>query len=74
MNGVGLFKRQLALKDDQVTFLLYHGENDEEHMKEFDRVLQSGILTIKGLGQRIIKTAKITARLYRLQFEELGNV
>ncbi len=67
-------QRQLDLKDEQVSFLLYHGEHDAQHMEEFDRVLQSGILTLDGLGQRIVKTAKITARLYRLQFEELGHV
>lgn len=68
-----LIKEQLALTDDQVSFLLYHGANDEAHMQAFETVLASGILAIDGMAGRIVKTAKITARLYRLQLEEIGN-
>lgn len=64
---------QLKLEDDQVSFLLYHGANDDDHMKEFEETLESGILDIPGMGNSIIRTAKIVARLYRLQLEELGN-
>ncbi len=67
-------KKQLDLKEEQVSFLLYHSENDEDHMEEFDEILKSGILEIEGMGQAIIKTAKITARLYQLQLEEIDNV
>lgn len=65
--------RQLKLPEDCVSFLLYHGENDGDHMKEFEAVLGSGILTLPGLGVSIVKTAKIVARLYCLQLEEMGN-
>ena len=37
---------QLGLKSEQVSFLLYHGENDEAHMQEFEDTLTSGILAI----------------------------
>ncbi|MBP7722463.1 MAG: iron-containing redox enzyme family protein [Alphaproteobacteria bacterium] len=67
-------QRQLNLEEKQVSFLLYHSKHDEEHMDEFHEVLDSGILEIPELGSRIIKTAKVTARLYQLQIEELGNV
>jgi 3-oxoacyl-[acyl-carrier-protein] synthase-3 len=66
-------KKQLSLKDEQVSFLIYHGANDEEHMKEFEQTLASGILEIAGMDKAIVKTAKTVARLYRLQLEELGN-
>jgi len=66
-------KQQLGLEDEQVSFLLYHGENDETHMREFEDTLSSGILDIAGMDKAIIKTAKVVARLYRLQLEELGN-
>jgi len=66
-------KEQLQLDDKQVSFLLYHGANDTEHMKKFEQMLDSGILEIKDMEKRIIKTAKIVARLYRLQLEEIGN-
>lgn len=65
---------QLGLNDDQVSFYLYHAEHDDEHMEEFDEALNSGILDIEGMGEAIIKTAKITARLYQLQLEEIDNV
>jgi 3-oxoacyl-[acyl-carrier-protein] synthase-3 len=69
----GQIRDQLKLQDDQVSFLLYHGANDDDHMKEFEETLESGILDIPGMGKDIVRTAKIVARLYRLQLEELGN-
>lgn len=69
----GQIRDQLKLQDDQVSFLLYHGANDDDHMKEFEETLESGILDIPGMGKNIVRTAKIVARLYRLQLEELGN-
>ena len=60
-------------RSEQVSFLLYHGENDEAHMQEFEDTLTSGILAIPDMDKAILKTAKVTARLYRLQLEELGN-
>lgn len=63
---------QLGLTDEQVSFLLYHGANDENHFEKFEKAIASGILT-ESLVARIVKTAKVTARLYLLQLEELGN-
>ena len=67
-------QKQLALEDNQVSFLLYHGANDEDHMQQFNETLASGILDIKNMGTRVVKTAKVVARLYRLQLEEIGNI
>lgn len=64
---------QLGLKDEQVGFLLYHAEHDDDHMEEFADTLDSGILDIDGVGRDIVKTAKTVARLYALQLEEIGN-
>ncbi len=66
-------QKQLQLEDSQVSFLLYHSANDEDHMQQFEDTLASGILEIKNMDRRIVKTAKIVARLYRLQLEEIGN-
>jgi len=66
-------KEQLKLDDKQVSFLLYHGTHDDDHMKQFEETLASGILEIKGMDRKIIKTARIVARLYRLQLEEIGH-
>lgn len=66
-------REQLSLREDQVSFLLYHGQNDDRHFEKLQNALASGILDAE-LSARIVKTAKVTARLYALQLEELGNV
>lgn len=66
-------QKTLELKDEQISFYTYHAVNDEDHLEELFEILRSGILDIEGLSKRIIKTAKITARLYLLQWEEIGN-
>jgi len=67
-----LIAEQLALDERQVSFLLYHGENDAEHLAQFEETLGSGILEIPGMADRIVKTSAVVARLYRLQLEELA--
>lgn len=69
-----MIQKQLKLDDDAVSFLTYHGEHDEDHMAQFAETLESGILELPDMGKSIVKTAKIVARLYRLQLEELGNI
>lgn len=63
---------QLHLESRQVSFLMYHSESDEIHFQRLDAAVQSGVLT-DALVADIIKTAKVVARLYVLQLEELGN-
>ncbi|MFN8015420.1 MAG: 3-oxoacyl-ACP synthase [Acidimicrobiia bacterium] len=66
-------KSLLKLSDSAVEFYIYHGENDPNHMEEFDQALNSGILDLDNMGAKIVKTAKITALLYELQLREIGN-
>jgi 3-oxoacyl-[acyl-carrier-protein] synthase-3 len=66
-------REQLGLDERQVSFLLYHGANDDNHFAKLEAAIGSGMLT-EELARRIVKTAKVTARLYALQLEELGNV
>ena len=68
-----LIKEQLDLADDQVSFLLYHGGNDDRHLDKLEQALDAGAVDDR-MVDRIVKTAKVTARLYCLQLEELGNV
>ena len=68
-----MIREQLGLDERQVSFLLYHGANDDDHFAKFEAAIGSGALT-EELARRIVKTAKVTARLYALQLEELGNV
>jgi 3-oxoacyl-[acyl-carrier-protein] synthase-3 len=62
----------LGLKNDAVSFFLYHSDSDVAHFKRLDLAIASGILTRK-LVTEIVKCAKVTARLYALQLEEIGN-
>jgi 3-oxoacyl-[acyl-carrier-protein] synthase-3 len=63
----------LGLRDDQLSFLSYHAEGDTEHFGLLTAALRSGLLDDAALA-RIVKTARVTARLYALQLEELDNV
>jgi len=63
-------KETLSLPDDAVRFLLYHGENDAEHIEEFKAMLAM-VLPDEAVAKRIVRTAEVTARLYALQIEEV---
>jgi 3-oxoacyl-[acyl-carrier-protein] synthase III len=63
---------QLGLAAEAVSFFLYHSESDAKHFQRLDLALASGILTLR-LLESIVKCAKVTARLYALQLEEIGN-
>jgi 3-oxoacyl-[acyl-carrier-protein] synthase III len=62
----------LDLKNEAVSFFLYHSESDVVHFKRLDLAIASGILNGK-LVADIVRCAKVTARLYALQLEEIGN-
>ena len=66
---------QLNLRDDQVSFLIYHESSDanDNHFERFEKAIQSELLTMD-IAKRIVKTAKVVARLYRLQLEEINNI
>ena len=63
-------KETLSLPDEAVRFLLYHGENDAEHIEEFKAMLAM-VLPNEAVSRRIVRTAEVTARLYALQIEEI---
>ena len=62
----------LGLRDDQVSFLRYHANGDAEHFGLLSAALRSGLLDEAALA-RVVSTARVTARLYVLQLEELDN-
>jgi 3-oxoacyl-[acyl-carrier-protein] synthase-3 len=68
----GLIREQLKLDPRQVSFLSYHSASDDIHFERLDAAVQSGILTEK-LVDEIVAAAKVVARLYVLQLEEIGN-
>ena len=64
---------RLGLRNDQLSFLRYHATGDDEHFEILRAALRSGLLDDAALT-RIVKTARVVARLYALQLEELGHV
>ncbi len=63
-------KETLNLTDEQVSFLGYHAANDDSHIDKLNAILNADWMTIE-IANRIVKTAKVTARLYLLQLEEI---
>ena len=61
---------RLSLPPQAVSFLLYHGENDSEHMQTFAEML-APVATCPATAARIVRCAEVTARLYALQIEEI---
>jgi hypothetical protein len=66
-----LVRQRLDLPDDAVRFLLYHGENDAQHIGEFEEMLCL-VLPDEAVAARIVRVAQVTARLYALQIEEIA--
>jgi 3-oxoacyl-[acyl-carrier-protein] synthase-3 len=64
-------QERLGLPDEALRFLLYHGDNDVGHMEEFREMLAM-VLPDEATAERIVTTAKVTARLYALQIEEIA--
>lgn len=67
-----MIREQLQLRENQVSFFTYHGQADENHFHHLEEALNHPSMSM-ALAERIVKTAKTTARLYQLQLEELGN-
>lgn len=68
----GMMQEQLGLRDDQVSFFMYHGVADENHFHNLEKALNHPKMNMD-IARKIAKTAKITARLYQMQLQEIGN-
>lgn len=68
-----VIREQLGLGDDAVSFLRHHGTNDPAHLDALERALDLA-LSAGTPATEIVRTARIVARLYRLQLEEIDNV
>jgi 3-oxoacyl-[acyl-carrier-protein] synthase III len=66
-------QQNLRLRDDQLSFFRYHADGDDEHFQVLTAALRSGLFDDSAVT-RIVKTARVVARLYALQLEELGHV
>lgn len=67
------FQEVLGLADGQVHFMRYHQEADEAHTATLDAILTSDRID-DAAAEVIVTCAKVVARLYVLQLEELDNV
>ena len=67
-----MMKEQLGLLDNQVSFFTYHGVADENHFHNLEKALNHPKMNMD-IAQKIAKTAKVTALLYRMQLQEIGN-
>lgn len=68
-----MIRDQLSLEDDQIRFLNYHADADERHLERFWQAIDSTV-TDAAAADAIVRTAEVTARLYRLQLEEIAEV
>ena len=69
---VELLRDQLDLSESQTRFLTYHGGADEEHTEKMFSILRSELITLD-IARSIVHTARVVARLYALQLEEVDN-
>ena len=67
-----MIKDQLKLTQNQVSFFTYHGVADENHFHNLEKALNHPKMNMT-VAKNIVKTAKTTAKLYKMQLEELGN-
>ncbi|HEX5656561.1 MAG TPA: iron-containing redox enzyme family protein [Polyangiales bacterium] len=66
-------RRQLGLPAERTRFLGYHGENDQAHLSRWLRAVEL-VLAYDEQGRhaaQILATARATAMLYLLQFEQI---
>ncbi|WP_392507602.1 iron-containing redox enzyme family protein [Naumannella halotolerans] len=67
------FQSVLGLADNQVHFMRFHHEADEQHTGKLDALLTSDAIRPED-ADAIVSCAKVTARLYVMQLTELDNL
>ncbi|MBU2892017.1 iron-containing redox enzyme family protein [Colwellia sp. D2M02] len=63
---------QFSFENTITAFMDYHGENDENHLQALYRLIDR-VATSPERVNDIIRTAKVVAKLYQLQLEEVDN-
>jgi hypothetical protein len=59
--------------DEYTQFLRYHGDNDDSHMDKLYGLIDR-VCIDQAVADRIVRTAKVVARLYAMQLEEIDDV
>ncbi|MBU2872274.1 iron-containing redox enzyme family protein [Colwellia sp. E2M01] len=63
---------QFTFDQSATSFMDYHGENDEHHLAELYKLIDRVATSEKNI-ENITRTAKVVAKLYKLQLEEVDN-
>jgi 3-oxoacyl-[acyl-carrier-protein] synthase-3 len=63
-------RADLGLRPDQVTFLLYHGHADAEHLDLLRHVFR---FVDRAAAQRIVRSATVVAQLYAMQLAAIDE-
>jgi 3-oxoacyl-[acyl-carrier-protein] synthase-3 len=64
-------RERLDLPPEAVRFLIYHGDNDEDHLQVFAAML-ADVAGDPEVAERIVRVAEVVGRLYALQIEEIA--
>lgn len=67
-----LINEQLDSAESITTFMEYHNDNDEHHMAELYQLIDNVAVNKKSVDN-IVRTARVVAKLYQLQLEEVDN-
>jgi 3-oxoacyl-[acyl-carrier-protein] synthase-3 len=67
-----LLHDSLGLTNDQMSFLRYHGETDDEHFELLRQIVRSDLVD-RAAAERFVRTAAVVARLYVLQVEAIDE-
>lgn len=67
-----MIKQQLNLAEEDIIFLRYHAEHDQEHYERLKSALRLPQIT-QERAEAIVRMARTVGRLYCLQLEELNN-
>lgn len=62
----------VGVEPSQVSFMRYHGENDDAHMNKLYQLLDRVCQTERNVDD-IVRTAIVTGRLYIIQLEEIDH-
>ncbi|MCF6345808.1 MAG: iron-containing redox enzyme family protein [Thiomicrorhabdus sp.] len=72
MKWAKLINEQFSFECKATAFMEYHGENDESHLQELYQLIDRLATSDKNITD-IVRTAKVVAKLYQLQLQEVDN-
>ena len=67
-----LINEQFTFEGNATSFMDYHSENDENHLAELYQLIDR-VATSTENTESIIRTAKVVAKLYQMQLDEVDN-